>query len=336
MESEVQLAEQMAAADALRAEIPSTPDYRASTGVDAYVCISRFLHSEHGPFHCLMAGIAIALSCILALLFRLEHISIVNLHPVGFALQCAIPAAAIAAYCHWAGYAKLRDGCWMVLWSAVFFRLLQLPQYAAARSGFPLQDAALVRMDRFISIDGGIIISFVHRHPGFEACSIWSYGMMPWMVFAAVLIPPMFGQLQRAKEYLLATIVAAILASSILALYPAIAPWAGFHFQPYWNQVWYTHELTALRSPGLFTANPDYTCGLITFPSFHVALVVLGVFALWPFRWLRVPALLVAALITVATVTTGWHYASDGIGGILIAALGIVLAKPIVCVRKQC
>jgi membrane-associated phospholipid phosphatase len=304
----------------------STRDYRVSTPVDSLLCFSRFLRSEHGPFHCLMAGIAIALSVVLALLFRLEHISVINLHPVLFALQCAVPIAAIAAYCHWAGHAKLRDGCWMVLWGSVFVRLLPLPQYAAARSGFPLHDAALVRMDRVMGINGGVIISWVHHHPAFEAFSIWSYSLMPLMVFAAILIPAMFGQLRRAKEYLLATIMASALAALVLALFPVVGPWAGFHFPPYWNQAWYTHELTALRSSGVFTANPDYTCGLITFPSFHVALAVLGVFALWPFLWLRIPALLVAVLIAIATVTTGWHYASDGIGGIIIAAIGIVAA----------
>jgi membrane-associated phospholipid phosphatase len=311
----------------------STAD-RVSTGEDKFALIPPFLNSEHGPFHCLMAGIAISLSVILAVLFRLEHISVVNLHPISFTFECAVPAAAIAIYCHWAGHAKLRDGCWMVLWASVFFRLLQLPQYAAARSGLPLQDAALVHMDRLIGIDGGAIISFVQRHPGFEAFSISSYGLMPWMVFAAVLIPPMFGQLRRAKEYLLATIMASALAAFILALNPVVGPWAGFDFHPYWNQAWYTHELNSLRSVDPFTANPDYTCGLITFPSFHVALAVLGVFALWPFRWLRILALVVAALIAIATVTTGWHYASDGIGGIAIAAIGIALARRFVDGRK--
>jgi len=314
------------------AENLSTEVRGVSTGVDKSA-LSRFLESEHGPFHCLIAGIAVLLSVILAVLFRLEHISVINLHPVLFALQCAVPLGGIAAYCHWAKHVKLRDGCWLVFWGCLFVNLLELPQYAAARIGLPLHDAALVRLDHIIGIDGGEIISWVQRHPGFEAFSIWSYGLMPLMVFASVLIPAMFGQLRRAKEYLLATILASVLAAFVLALFPVIGPWAGFHFHPYWNQAWYGRELSILRAPGPFTANPDYTCGLITFPSFHIALAVLGVFALWPFRWLRIPALIVAALIAVATVTTGWHYASDGLGGILVARLGIVLARKITSPR---
>jgi membrane-associated phospholipid phosphatase len=314
---------------------PLITDDTVSTREGSSNWIDRFLHSEHGRFHCLMAEIAIALALILSVLFRLQHISIINLHSIAFTFECAIPAAAVAAYCHWAGHAKLRDGCWMVLWDSAFFRLIQLPQYAAARSSLRLEDGALVWADRLMGIDGGIIISWVHRHPAFEAFSIWSYGLMPFMVFTSVLIPAMFGQLRRAKDYLLATITASLLASCILAILPAVGPWAGFNFHPYWNQGWYSLELTSLRAPGVFTANPDYTCGLITFPSFHVALAVLGVFALWPFRWLRIPALIVALLIGIATVTTGWHYATDGIGGMLVAWLGILVARKIVSPRKS-
>lgn len=215
----------------------------------------------------------------------------------------------------------------MILWDCVFLNLLQLPQYAAARYGFPFRDTALAEIDQFFGINGGQIVSFVHQHPGLEAFVIRSYGLMPWMVFAAVLIPAISGKLARAKEFLLATIIATLVASCILVFFPAVGPWVGFHFRPYWNQAYYVHELDALRSPGPFVANPDYTCGLITFPSFHVSLAVLGAFALWPFRWLRPFSLAFAALIAVATVTTGWHYASDGIGGILVAWIGIAVAR---------
>jgi len=318
------------AMDLIQEQTPAnvgTNERRASTEEGNLACISRFLRSEHGGFHCLMAGIAIALSLTLAALFRLESISVINLHLLRFALQCGVPIMAVASYCHWAGYGKLRDGSLLVSWSALFVNLLLLPSYAAARTGFPFQDALLARADGLMRINVGSVAAWVHLHPTFERLSIWSYSLMPGMVFAAIFIPAMGGYLRRAKEFLLATIVAALLASCVLAVSPAIGPWAGFHFTPYSNQAWYVRELQTLRAPRLFTANPDYTCGLITFPSFHVALAALGLFALWPFRWLRPIALAVAVLIAIATVTTGWHYASDGIAGILVAALGIVSAK---------
>jgi membrane-associated phospholipid phosphatase len=149
---------------------------------------------------------------------------------------------------------------------------------------------------------------------------------MPWLLFAAVLIPPMARQVERARHFLLAVVISAVLGSCIAALLPAVGPWAGYHFEPYWPQAWEAREIASLRGPGIFTANPDYKSGLITFPSFHVALAILSVFALYPFRWLRYVALLAAVLIAVATVSTGWHYASDVIGGAAISAIGIAIA----------
>lgn len=277
-------------------------------------------------FHYLMGGIVTCLACSLAFLFRLQHISVINLHPVSFTLQCAIPILAVVAYCHWAGNQKLRDGCAIVLWMLVFHNLLQLPQYAAARLGMPLQDALLVRADRLLGIDGAAIVQWIHQHPAYEQFSMLSYSLMPWLVFAAVLITPLAGQVKRAKQFLLAVILSALIGACISALLPAIGPWAGYHFQPYANQAWETREIASLRSAGIFTANPDYTCGLITFPSFHVTLATLSVFALWPFRWLRFPALLAAVLIAAATVATGWHYASDVIAGAALALVAIAIA----------
>jgi membrane-associated phospholipid phosphatase len=49
-------------------------------------------------------------------------------------------------------------------------------------------------------------------------------------------------------------------------------------------------------------------------------------YALQPFRLLRYPAILVAALITVSTMTTGWHYGVDVLAGLLLAAISTFIA----------
>src|SRR5262249_55436 len=57
------------------------------------------------------------------------------------------------------------------------------------------------------------------------------------------------------------------------------------------------------------------------------ALAVLAAAALWPVRYLRWPAAVLAALIVVSTVTTGWHYVSDVLGGLALAALSLAVAR---------
>jgi hypothetical protein len=68
--------------------------------------------------------------------------------------------------------------------------------------------------------------------------------------------------------------------------------------------------------------------GLAAFPSLHVAVFVL--YALWAreihrawFLW----NLLIAALIFIGSMLTGYHYLVDGLGGALIAACGYFVAR---------
>jgi membrane-associated phospholipid phosphatase len=42
---------------------------------------------------------------------------------------------------------------------------------------------------------------------------------------------------------------------------------------------------------------------------------------------LRIPAAALTGLIILSTVTTGWHYFSDVLAGILVAVLSIAAAK---------
>ena len=42
---------------------------------------------------------------------------------------------------------------------------------------------------------------------------------------------------------------------------------------------------------------------------------------------LRIPAVIVALLVSASTLTTGWHYIVDVIGGILLALISWLVAK---------
>jgi membrane-associated phospholipid phosphatase len=69
----------------------------------------------------------------------------------------------------------------------------------------------------------------------------------------------------------------------------------------------------------------------VCFPSFHAAWAVLAALALWSVKPLRVPAVVLASLIVISTVTTGWHYAVDTLAGVSLAIgawkfAGVILA----------
>lgn len=67
--------------------------------------------------------------------------------------------------------------------------------------------------------------------------------------------------------------------------------------------------------------------GTMAMPSLHVGLAAMTVWVIacqWRWTlWLTIPWLL---LIWLSTVMLGWHYALDGIGGILVTGLSILIA----------
>jgi membrane-associated phospholipid phosphatase len=70
--------------------------------------------------------------------------------------------------------------------------------------------------------------------------------------------------------------------------------------------------------------------GIVSFPSYHVELAILSAMALSSIRCLRAPAWVLAALVCVSTVLTGWHYGVDVLGGLAVAIITASAVRRIV------
>jgi membrane-associated phospholipid phosphatase len=68
---------------------------------------------------------------------------------------------------------------------------------------------------------------------------------------------------------------------------------------------------------------------IVSFPSEHVVVALLAVRALAAIRHLRGWAWAIGALVCCSTITTGWHYAIDVLGGIVVAALAAWFADAV-------
>ena len=80
-----------------------------------------------------------------------------------------------------------------------------------------------------------------------------------------------------------------------------------------------------LRDPAVHTAQ-----GIAAFASLHVSIIFTGVLVahmLGLGRRLRVGAWLLLALTTTSTIYLGWHYVVDDLGGLVLAAMAVGLAK---------
>jgi membrane-associated phospholipid phosphatase len=82
----------------------------------------------------------------------------------------------------------------------------------------------------------------------------------------------------------------------------------------------------ALRASGSL-AVASQEAGIVCFPSFHVVWAIFFAASLWGFRRLRIPVAVVSAIVILSTMTTGWHYFVDVVGGVLLAIVSLVAAK---------
>jgi membrane-associated phospholipid phosphatase len=134
------------------------------------------------------------------------------------------------------------------------------------------------------------------------------------------------GKMKHAREFLLGNLVAFAIGLPLFALLPAIGPWYYHHLAPNPAQAACWAQLLSMRLPGPYRFE-DQTASVVCFPSFHVIWAILSAAALWGFRPIRIPVALLSAMIVASTLTTGWHYFSDVLGGILVAVLSMAVAR---------
>jgi membrane-associated phospholipid phosphatase len=118
------------------------------------------------------------------------------------------------------------------------------------------------------------------------------------------------------------------LTGALFALWPAVGPWTTQNFQPTSDQAAVTAYLMLLNSHAPVVIDMQ-NAGIVSFPSYHVVLAILSATALRSIRSLRAPAWILAELICISTVLTGWHYAIDVSGGLVVAIVSISIVSQI-------
>jgi hypothetical protein len=197
--------------------------------------------------------------------------------------------------------------------------------YALMRARTPLHDATLGAFDAAIGLPVPRVQAWLSVLPQAVWWSV--YDLLTPLLVCAVVGLPLAGHTQRARALVLAYVASFALAMPLIAWLPAEGPWALHGYPPSPEQASYVVELTALRAPGPFSFDTTRITGVVTFPSFHALLAALGGWALAPLRGLGALAVGVSVGIVVATVTTGWHYVADVVGGLAVAAVAVRLAE---------
>jgi hypothetical protein len=279
-----------------------------------------------GRFHLSMAAFALVVCGFSVYALRSGGLT---LSPAQVLLRLALLAGLLlgAAIYRFRNEKKLLNLLMMCFWAVLFSNLHMVPLFLAGQRQVESSDSLLADMDAALGIEVPDILNAVSSVPILKPVLDCLYGTLVFLMALAIIVPPLSGRMDQAKEYALGCLAAALISIPTFAFFQALGPWSTYGFAPSPQQAGYTKVFFSLKSGEAFPLDLNYAAGLITFPSFHAILAVLAALALRQTRYLRWPAAALALLIVVSTVTTGWHYVVDVWAGLLVALMSFGAAR---------
>lgn len=260
-----------------------------------------------------------------------------SLEPVAFGATLAVGTAlALVAY----GSAFTLADPKLVFWFGSTAQVIVASaiagplSYVANALDWPLQDRALLLIDRAIGLDPQSVAAFANNHSWLVDYLNCGYGLIKWPLLAIPIVLTMTLQLIRLQQFVLALNIALAVTVVISMFVPAVGTYYGLNLSPAEtfplldsaNYAAQLRDIMALRNGSLRHLELYKLVGIVSFPSFHTASAVLYGWALWSVRGFRAGAIGVSTWIVVATPVIGAHYIIDVIGGAAVAAASIVLA----------
>ena len=208
--------------------------------------------------------------------------------------------------------------------------------YVAASAAFPLWDASLTAWDARLGFHWADWLSVMEAHPSWHLILRIAYMTLIAQPVVFIVILAAANQLMHLRIVLVSTIMTILTVIILATFFPAAGP--GLHsigpvavttgFIPASWDSW--PILEGLRNGTyrqLFTADAD---GIVTFPSYHAAAGLLGIFAMWPVKFARWFSLILNVAMIAATPVDGGHYIVDVIAGLAVAGLAWTAATWII------
>ena len=263
-----------------------------------------------------------------------------RLEPVGYGITLAIAASFVAiAYRHYIAKGdradpKLIFSLGTIGQVIIICAIVGPLSYVANKASFPLQDQALLAIDRRLGLDPEPIARFVNDHPWLADVLARGYGLIKWPLLGIPVVLALTARYVRMQLFMLAMSLALAITIAISALVPAIGTYYGLQLPaahlPNINTAVYAGQLRdilALRDGSLHELQLFKLSGIVSFPSFHAASAVLYMWALWPVRRIGGIAVAFNLLMIAATPAIGAHYIIDVAAGIAVAAASNWAAK---------
>lgn len=188
-------------------------------------------------------------------------------------------------------------------------------------------DATLAAIDEAMGFDWPAAYAFTATNDWFYPLSRFFYCSIfntPLLLLATLAWTD---RMARGYAFMMAFAVALAITVVVFYWFPAQGT-LGFYghrddYLPVVNdgEIWLIEKLRG----GVDTVDVSELAGVVNFPSFHAASVILFIWGAWPVRRLRWIVLVTNVLMLGATPVEGTYYLIDVIGGIAVALFSIGL-----------
>ncbi len=224
----------------------------------------------------------------------------------------------------------------VAFWSIVFTNVFVLPIYLGIRLETPFHDNLLAAADRSLGLEVPRVLGWLKGLPVLAGALEAIYDSLLFLLLSALLLPAVLGQRDKSNELLLAVALSSLATLLILPFIQAVGPWVHYsQVHPTILQENATRMLYALKAGQPVTFDRSRVEPLVAFPSWHTILAVLSALALGRVSGVRWLAAFWAAAVVLSTVTTGWHYLVDVLGGLAVAAGAAWGARVLVRSRER-
>ncbi len=204
----------------------------------------------------------------------------------------------------------------------VYTALAGVLSYLLTAGNRPTIDAELVATDYFLGFDWTTMYAWGKTHVAQHLVLICAYySILPQLILMYIILFTK-GLFDRAREMFWLFILTSLGCVIISGLFPAAGAFGTFNVQTANPSL---QHFLALRDGSMKSINLQQLQGLVSFPSFHLALAVIlayaarGIPVLFPFF------LALNALVIAATPLVGGHHLADLWGGALLT-LGVIAA----------
>ncbi len=189
---------------------------------------------------------------------------------------------------------------------------------------FHLIDQHLAHIDQALGFNSVGLINWTYAHPLANKIFSIAYDSIGFQLFLVPLFIAFLMEKKSINIYFYATLFSYLIGTTIYYFFPTAGPTAVFH-DPHFLAVQhdtYTKYLEVHHHLAITTTNG----GMIAFPSFHVIWSTILAYVCYRRKWLFYPLAVFNTIVIASTLFLGWHYLTDVIGGLSVAAIAIIIS----------